>query len=67
MGSEIGSVILASAQSVGKVYVIGAVGFLAVKCTCLTGCLPLGGVTMEGTYRESSRITGPLLNYVTPR
>jgi hypothetical protein len=43
MGSEIGSVILASAQSVGKVYVIGAVGFLAVKCTCLTGCLPLGG------------------------
>ena len=33
MGSEIGSVILASAQSVGKVYVIGSVGFLAVKCT----------------------------------
>ena len=39
MASQIGSVILASAQSIGKVYVIGAVGFLAVKCTCLDVCV----------------------------
>lgn len=32
MTSAIASVIIASAQSVGKVYVIGAVGFFAVTC-----------------------------------
>ena len=32
MTSAIASVIIASAQSVGKVYVIGAVGFCAVTC-----------------------------------
>jgi hypothetical protein len=32
MSSATASVILAAAQSVGKVYVIGAVGFWAVTC-----------------------------------
>jgi hypothetical protein len=32
MSDIIGSVIIASAQSVAKVYVIGAVGYFAVKC-----------------------------------
>ena len=31
--STVASVLIASAQSVAKVYMIGAVGFLAVKCT----------------------------------
>jgi hypothetical protein len=30
--TAVGSVIVAAAQSVAKVYVIGAIGWLAVKC-----------------------------------
>lgn len=37
MSSAIGSVILASAQSVGKVFVIGGVGYLAVLCKFSSG------------------------------
>jgi hypothetical protein len=32
MTAAVGSVIIAAAQSVAKVYVIGAIGWLAVKC-----------------------------------
>jgi hypothetical protein len=32
--TAVGSVVIAAAQSVAKVYVIGAIGWLAVKCKC---------------------------------
>lgn len=35
MTNAVASVVVAAAQSVGKVYVIGGVGFLAVKCTSM--------------------------------
>jgi hypothetical protein len=36
MATAVGSVVIAAAQSVAKVYVIGAVGWLAVKRTYFT-------------------------------